>query len=165
MDDWIDPQVIGRNRLQPHTDVLPFDDAVTAREGDRVASPWFRSLNGDWAFDLAPSPSDAPEDFADPDFDAADWDDIEVPINWQAAGHGAPHYTNVVYPFPLDPPEVPTENPTGRYRRAGGETGAGGEVAVLDPQSFLNGEFWHGGARWLGGAGSNVTRVVSLPSE
>ena len=117
MDDWIDPQTVGRNRLQPHTDVLPYDDAVTAREGDRVASPWFRSLNGDWAFDLAPSPSDAPEDFADPDFDAADWDDIEVPINWQAAGHGAPHYTNVVYPFPLDPPEVPTENPTGRYRR------------------------------------------------
>jgi beta-galactosidase/evolved beta-galactosidase subunit alpha len=28
-----------------------------------------------------------------------------------------PHYTNVVYPFPVDPPRVPTENPTGSYRR------------------------------------------------
>ncbi len=28
-----------------------------------------------------------------------------------------PHYTNVVYPFPVDPPRVPTENPTGAYRR------------------------------------------------
>jgi len=117
MNDWIDPQTIGRNRLQPHADVLPFEDATAARTGDRAASPWFRSLDGAWDFDLAPTPSDAPESFADPAFDTDDWDDIEVPLNWQAAGYGAPHYTNVIYPFPLDPPEVPTENPTGRYRR------------------------------------------------
>lgn len=117
MKDWIDPQTVGRNRLAPHTDVLPYGDSNTARAGDRAASPWFRSLDGEWAFDLAPTPADAPEEFADPEFDVSDWDDIEVPINWQAAGHGAPHYTNVVYPFPVDPPHVPTENPTGRYRR------------------------------------------------
>ena len=32
-------------------------------------------------------------------------------------GYGKPHYTNVQYPFPVDPPRVPTENPTGSYRR------------------------------------------------
>jgi beta-galactosidase/beta-glucuronidase len=32
-------------------------------------------------------------------------------------GYGKPHYTNVVYPFPVVPPLVPTENPTGSYRR------------------------------------------------
>jgi beta-galactosidase/beta-glucuronidase len=31
-------------------------------------------------------------------------------------GYGHPHYTNVVYPIPVDPPRVPTENPTGSYR-------------------------------------------------
>mgnify|MGYP000026501678 CR=1 FL=1 len=117
MDDWIDPTIVGRNRLAPHTDILPYDDAGSAREGDRAASPWIHSLNGDWTFDLAPMPDDAPADFADPAFDAGDWDSIEVPLNWQCAGYDAPHYTNVVYPFPLDPPEVPTENPTGRSRR------------------------------------------------
>src|SRR6201999_1750813 len=29
-----------------------------------------------------------------------------------------PAYTNVRYPFPVDPPLVPDENPTGDYRRA-----------------------------------------------
>lgn len=33
-------------------------------------------------------------------------------------GFGRPHYTNKVYPFPLDPPRVPSVNPTGCYRRA-----------------------------------------------
>ncbi len=31
-------------------------------------------------------------------------------------GHGAPAYTNVTYPFPVDPPRVPDANPTGEYR-------------------------------------------------
>ena len=29
----------------------------------------------------------------------------------------APHYTNVQYPFVIDPPHVPSDNPTGSYRR------------------------------------------------
>ncbi|MCU4743970.1 DUF4981 domain-containing protein [Halobacteria archaeon AArc-m2/3/4] len=117
MEDWINPRTVGRNRLAPHTDVLSYPNLDTARASDRAASPWFRSLNGEWAFDLSPTPADASETFVDPEFDADDWDDIEVPLNWQAAGYGGPHYTNVVYPFPVDPPNVPAENPTGRYRR------------------------------------------------
>ena len=50
----------------------------------------------------------------------ADWDTIAVPSHWVLAGDGAygrPIYTNVAYPFPVDPPYVPDENPTGDYRR------------------------------------------------
>jgi beta-galactosidase/evolved beta-galactosidase subunit alpha len=36
---------------------------------------------------------------------------------WQLQGHGAPHYTNVVFPFNVDPPHVPSDNATGLYRR------------------------------------------------
>jgi beta-galactosidase len=39
-----------------------------------------------------------------------------VPSHWQLHGHGAPAYTNVAYPFPVDPPHVPSDNPTGEYR-------------------------------------------------
>ncbi|MDD0858498.1 glycoside hydrolase family 2 TIM barrel-domain containing protein [Arthrobacter alpinus] len=35
-----------------------------------------------------------------------------------AARIWAPQYTNVVYPFPMDLPHVPEENPTGEYRRS-----------------------------------------------
>jgi len=119
--DWTDPTVTGRNRLPPHADVLPYQDAEHAVESARAASPWIHSLTGEWEFRLADSPAEAPADFVDPDFEPAgwdcDWDSVSVPSNWQTEGYGAPHYTNVVYPFPLDPPDVPTENPTGCYRR------------------------------------------------
>jgi len=42
---------------------------------------------------------------------------ITVPGLWQLQGHGAPQYTNIVYPIPRDVPHVPDENPTGHYSR------------------------------------------------
>lgn len=39
-----------------------------------------------------------------------------VPSNWQMHGFDKPIYTNIVYPFPLNPPKVPEDNPTGCYR-------------------------------------------------
>ncbi|MFF0338558.1 glycoside hydrolase family 2 TIM barrel-domain containing protein [Kribbella sp. NPDC004875] len=72
-------------------------------------------LTGDWSFRLSPSVADAPDDLVDPD--TSGWDTIVVPGHWQLSGYGAPAYTNVVYPFPLEPPYVPTDNPTGDYVR------------------------------------------------
>jgi beta-galactosidase len=74
------------------------------------------ALTGDWSFRLSPSLADAPDDLKDPD--TSSWDTISVPGHWQLSGYGAPAYTNVVYPFPLEPPHVPTDNPTGDYVRA-----------------------------------------------
>lgn len=75
------------------------------------------SLNGDWSFHYDESPFAAPAGFADPDFDDSDWDTLPVPSNWQMNGYGYPWYTNVQYPIPLNPPYVPSDNPTGSYRR------------------------------------------------
>ncbi|MFI6922738.1 glycoside hydrolase family 2 TIM barrel-domain containing protein [Nonomuraea spiralis] len=74
-------------------------------------------LNGLWRFRLSPV-ADVPDDFARPGFDDSAWDELPVPAHWPLHGHGAPAYTNVSYPFPVDPPHVPDENPTGDYRRA-----------------------------------------------
>ena len=72
-------------------------------------------LSGSWRFRLSPR-ADADPGFADPGFDDSGWASLPVPSHWQLHGYGAPAYTNVVYPFPVDPPHVPTENPTGDYR-------------------------------------------------
>ena len=37
------------------------------------------------------------------------------PGHWQLQGYGHPQYTNISYPFPTNPPFVPSENPTGLY--------------------------------------------------
>ncbi|SDQ93106.1 glycoside hydrolase family 2 TIM barrel-domain containing protein [Thermostaphylospora chromogena] len=74
-------------------------------------------LNGVWRFHLSPTIAAAPEGMHDPGFDDSGWDELAVPSHWQLRGHGAPAYTNMLYPFPLDPPFPPDENPTGDYRR------------------------------------------------
>ncbi|UQX89057.1 DUF4981 domain-containing protein [Jatrophihabitans telluris] len=89
--------------------------------GAREPRSWLRSsapelsLNGQWRFRYS-TRADQPEDFPAPDFDDAAWDHLEVPAHWQLNGYGKPAYTNVQYPFPVDPPFVPDENPTGDYR-------------------------------------------------
>jgi beta-galactosidase len=75
-------------------------------------------LDGDWRFRLAPTAAGGPGGFERPDHDDTGWDTLPVPSHWQLHGYGAPAYTNVVYPFPVDPPHVPDDNPTGEYRRA-----------------------------------------------
>lgn len=79
------------------------------------------ALGGSWRFRLSPTAADAEEDdrgFETDAFDDSGWDLLPVPSHWQLHGHGSPAYTNVQFPFPVDPPHVPDENPTGDYRLA-----------------------------------------------
>ena len=81
------------------------------------------SLNGIWKFRYRERLRDLTPGFEAADYDDSGFDDIAVPSCWQLAGvpgpsrYGAPAYTNVTYPFPVDPPRVPDRNPTGEYRR------------------------------------------------
>ena len=81
------------------------------------------SLDGIWKFRYGQGLGDLTAGFETSDFDDAHFDDIMVPSSWQLAGvpgpprYGSPAYTNVTYPFPVDPPRVPDHNPTGEYRR------------------------------------------------
>jgi beta-galactosidase/beta-glucuronidase len=119
LNDWQNLQVVGRNKEPGHATLVPYADDVTALGGDREASPYFKSLNGDWKFKYAPNPASAPADFYEDDFEASEWATISVPGNWQLRGYDRPIYTNVQYPFPIDDlPRVPEDdNPTGCYRR------------------------------------------------
>nr|WP_246211710.1 glycoside hydrolase family 2 TIM barrel-domain containing protein [Phytoactinopolyspora alkaliphila] len=73
-------------------------------------------MNGEWRFHLVPDVASGTEGFWEPGFDDGTWKRFPVPSHWQLEGFGAPAYTNVVYPFPIDPPHPPEENPTGEYR-------------------------------------------------
>jgi beta-galactosidase len=97
-----------------HEDPRPDTEARPARAWPESDAPSL-DLSGTWRFRLSPR-ADADDGFADPGLDDGDWDRLPVPSHWQLHGHGAPAYTNVAYPFPVDPPRVPTENPTGDYR-------------------------------------------------
>ncbi|BAM04275.1 glycoside hydrolase family 2 TIM barrel-domain containing protein [Phycisphaera mikurensis] len=123
---WIEnPERFEHGRLPSRAHFVPCATAAEARavdplvESPEAASSRVVSLDGDWAFLLAPSPSEAPAGFEAEGFDdgGAGWGTLPVPSMWQMHGHGEPAYTNVNFPFPVIPPRVPVDNPTGCYRR------------------------------------------------
>ncbi|MCM2369751.1 glycoside hydrolase family 2 TIM barrel-domain containing protein [Aporhodopirellula aestuarii] len=126
--DWENEQVIGINKLPPRATALPFPDRDAALKATPEATPYYQSLNGPWKFHWSKDPSERPVDFYRNEFDVTGWDDIPVPSNWQLQGYGVPVYTNMKYPFHIDPPRVMGEppahytnfsqrNPVGSYRR------------------------------------------------
>lgn len=95
-----DPTVFQSNRLNTRAYYLPKSTTLC--------------LNGEWDFNYVQTPWAAPLP-SDKEFDFESG--LSVPGHWQLQGFGKPHYTNIDYPFTCDPPNPPSENPTGTYRR------------------------------------------------
>jgi beta-galactosidase len=98
-------------------DVRPGSGPLPPRARYATSDAASLSLNGSWRFRLSATADAEDDSFAVPGHDASDWDEVRVPGHWVLQGHGAPIYTNHLYPFPVDPPRVPTENPTGDHLR------------------------------------------------
>jgi beta-galactosidase len=101
----------------PRAYFIPHANAETAALGVRDYSNYFKSLIGEWDFKFYRSIYDVP----DPRVTEIDFcEKLEVPMNWQNAlgrGYDKIQYTNVDYPFPMDPPYIPAQNPAGLYSR------------------------------------------------
>ncbi|HEY8986796.1 MAG TPA: sugar-binding domain-containing protein, partial [Streptomyces sp.] len=114
-------------------DVAPGRGALPPRAWYASSDAATLSLNGPWRFRLSATAGAEDDTFAAPGFDAGGWAEVSVPGHWVLQGHGAPIYTNVQYPFPVDPPHVPTENPTGDHLRVfdlPADWPAGGDVVL-----------------------------------
>ena len=117
-NDWENPEIIGYNKLPAHNTSISFASEGEALKHDITSSSRYQSLNGKWKFSWAPVPEKAPSDFYMEDFNVSDWKEIPVPSNWELQGYGTAIYTNVIYPYPANPPFVPKDdNPVGCYRR------------------------------------------------
>jgi beta-galactosidase len=125
------PDIYQINREQAHTSFIPYGDAASALKGaDMISamtkhpSPYYKSLNGNWRFNISNNPSLRPTEFYRDSFDASGWGEIPVPSNWQFHGYDFPIYTNITYPYwgngnstNVQPPVAPTEyNPVGSYK-------------------------------------------------
>ena len=142
LTEWDDVSVTNLNRQRAHTLDIPVasaSDAAAAYTPTNAleASPYFLSLNGTWKFQWVGTPDKASTTFFQDSFNAAAWDDIEVPSSWQVYGlrHNKqwdkPLYVNVSYPFSYDASTWSVmadrpgwftytgskKNPVGSYRR------------------------------------------------
>lgn len=113
---------------EPRAYYIPYADLQSALAGERDRSAFFQNLCGEWDFRFYDCFEDAAEVFPEGELDRK----MTVPYCWQVSGQEGldePVYSNLKYPFPLDPPHVPQANPCGHYRRT-----------VTVDKSFMDGD-------------------------
>ena len=125
-----------------------------------TAMPPRKVLNGTWKFRLHGGARLAPADGWQQGGDLTGFGDLPVPSSWPMHGHGAPWYTNVQYPFAVEPPHVPDVNPIGDHVV---EFEAGPEFF---PRSVLRFDgIESAGTVWLNGTRLGTTRGSRLAHE
>lgn len=107
------PDKIQENREKQRSYYIPYESREKALRGKKEASAYYRLLNGMWEFKYFEREYDVPENVLDISFS----DRIRVPSCWQTEGYDRNMYTDTNYPFPVDPPFVPDDNPCGVYER------------------------------------------------
>ena len=128
------PETVSRNKEPYSTTLIPYESAEQALGGDFKASPYYKSLNGEWDFSLSLTPALVPQGFEKKDYqyslsdvatvrmkeeDATTWRKISIPSNWEMKGYDVPSYNYNTYPWgsELVAPNVSENyNPVGIYR-------------------------------------------------
>ena len=152
--DWNDVSVIRVNAEPPRASYVAYSDIGN---DDR-----YLSLNGTWKFSYADNPASRPAGFAQPQYDVSQWDDIDVPSNWERQGFGYPIYINIPYPFEIDEPNVPTDdNPVGSYRRNFDLPAAWGDQDVFLMLGGVSSAFYV----WINGSYVGYSEGSKTPSE
>ena len=116
-NDWENPRLVEVNKEAPRATFMLFSKKGDVAVDDYSRSPFYQSLNGTWKFSYVDKYANRQKDFYRTDLNDAVWNSIPVPSNWELEGFGTPIYTNIVYPFPKNPPLIGENNPVGSYRR------------------------------------------------
>ena len=107
--------ILHENTMPNRSYFIPASKRIDNLMDDRTRSDRFQLLSGKWRFRYFESIYDAQDPFYEMGYDHSWFDEIPVPGMWQTHGYDHHQYTNIKYPFPVDPPYVPQENPCGEY--------------------------------------------------
>ncbi|WMT39562.1 glycoside hydrolase family 2 TIM barrel-domain containing protein [Paenibacillus sp. D2_2] len=158
---WEDIHLSHINRKSASASFWRYRSKEQALEMKKEGSIDYQSLDGDWEFLYLEAPELSPSGFYHIDHDSSKWDHIEVPSCWQMKGYGKMSYTDLYYQFPINPPYVPTENPTGIYRRRFHlEELVPGQRIILKFNG-VDSAF----DLWINGEHAGYSKVSRLPSE
>jgi beta-galactosidase len=160
--EYEDPSVTQLGQEPPHSFAMDYPDADAVFANDFSKSPNYKSLNGTWKFYYVNTPEERPIDFFKPNFNDWTWKELAVPSNWELKGFGIPIYTNVLYPFPANPPFIDhAYNPVGSYRRSFTvpENWSGKDV-ILHFGSISGCAYV-----WVNGQAVGISKVAKSPAE
>jgi beta-galactosidase len=160
VNDWENPQLVSQNTMIPHAHFIPYPAEEQALQ--KRNSPFVKSLDGIWKFNLVNTVAERPADFYKKNFDTRQWSNIKVPANWQTEGFDKFIFTDVEYPIPPNPPFVPKEyNPVGSYKRTffipTGWTGKNVFIHLGAVNSFFY--------LWINGQYAGLSKDSKTPAE
>ena len=119
--NWKNLEVYSVNAETERTELIFHPTWEDALSKDFEQSVNYVDLNGTWKFKYHDSQADMDPAIGAATADqAAAWNDIKVPGNWEMQGFGIPIYVNTDFEFMTwnpKPPFIPEENPTGVYFR------------------------------------------------
>ena len=158
MTEWENPQIVDIGKEKPRTFFIPLASAAETEDNSSL----IQSLNGTWKFNYVDKPADRPLNFFEQGFDDDRWATVPVPSNWEMLGFGIPIYTNIVFPFPKNPPFIDhSYNPVGSYR-----------TSFIIPQHWNNKDILlHFGSVsgcmyiWVNGKQVGMSKVSKTPAE
>jgi beta-galactosidase len=130
MNNWENPACFREKKELPHATAISYPDEKAAIEaikqfyqyperGLHTTSPFYRSLNGDWAFHWINHPDKIPPGFFSVTYDDSQWKSIRVPSCVEMEGYGIPIYSNVNYPFVTERTVRPQNSDITNYSKAG----------------------------------------------
>ncbi len=156
-----DLSVLHKNTMPDRAYYIPASERMDVLLEEREKSDRFVLLSGQWRFRYFDSIYEAKEEFWQEGFDPEGFDLVTVPGVWQNYGFDRHQYTNTRYPFPMDPPYVPHNNPCGAYVRTFSY-----KKDTLAPRAFLNFEgvdscFYV----WVNGSFTGYSQVSHSTSE
>ncbi len=116
-DYYEDAHKLHENTMPNRAYYVPASKYMGCLVEEREKSDRMQMLNGEWGFRYFASVHDVKDEFYKEDAALQGFGTIPVPGCWQNYGYDCHQYTNIKYPFPIDPPYVPYKNPCGAYVR------------------------------------------------
>lgn len=107
--------VLHENTMPSRAYYIPAPERMDCLVEHREKSERFQLLNGEWRFCFYNSIYDLKDKFYEQGYICEQFENVPVPGVWQNYGYDSHQYTNTRYPFPVDPPFVPVDNPCGAY--------------------------------------------------
>lgn len=110
-----DPHMLHENTMPNRAYYVPASKRMDNLIEHREESDRLQSLNGNWKFRYYKSIYDLQDEFYKTDYPVEEYDTVPVPGVWQNYGYEPHQYIESDYPFPVNPPYVPLDNPCGAY--------------------------------------------------
>ena len=110
-----DPHMLHENTMPNRAYYVPASKRMDNLIEHREQSDRLQLLNGNWKFRYYKSIYDLQDEFYKTDYPVEEYDTVPVPGVWQSYGYESHQYIESDYPFPVDPPYVPLDNPCGAY--------------------------------------------------